>query len=1500
MFAAAPANLAEVMQRSHFAFVDEGARWSAPGVKVSGAGAVSFSNGLTLEVERVCRGACLTPKATRVHALEDGALELERSGGVIERLTGGPRGVEQSFVVEGGPTCHGDLTLDLSVRGVRWVEQDAAGHVFVGPSGERLRYGRAFVLHGDAKVPIDVERTGSGLRLRVPAALVEAVGWPLRIDPLIGPERQVDPALGRQQTEVLQQHRPRIAAAGGDAFFVVWEDLREGEGSQIWGTFIKVDANAGDPKLNVASLVGQRLSGVGSHYAPSIDGYTLGNGGFGFWIAWQQDLPPLKPRVWVRHIGAGGATPVNAADEVGIGEQPAVSCREGSCIVAYTDRSVDFLTPLVVKTYQTQVDGGFRELPATPTGASGNEVALAPMPEAPGWAMTWTQRAAANSTAVRLGWLVSGALSPLPGVLVTTLDGGTGAPAIAYAGPQDTFVAFSSIVPDGGFPVWLARYANDGGALDRAAPRLGNRTLFPALLWDGTEMHVTYTDVLPGDMSAIIWRARFTPGSAFTTTPSSVPRGTYDLWSSMAVQRVNAHHHLLIAIEEVDTSLLLSDVYVHHIYDHQPAPVEPVIALARSFDTQAAPAAAWAGGNFIGVWLSTDRRPTPLLTLNATLFSPDGTRVVPTRPLTPASQLPTEPTVAFAGDRGLVTWVDRNVDRIFGLRVNAMLQPAFGDPVTGALLSGTRPVTPDTTVASAASSGEFLVAWNGDGGVFYRRFDRATGPAAGVPPLLSEPGSAGRFPSVAFDGKQYLIAWEDVTDQSLSKVVFSSVIVDAGQVLTKQATLLSPASLTQQQRPVVVSNGAGTTLVAWSESGSLIWSVRGVLLDGELQRGASFLIANGTREPDQNRLAGAFDGTDFLVAYRRGRSLEVATVRTDAGVVETSVAANSLSGRAPALASAPDGRGLLFYDRYSETEGTTRAFLRVVSSGDAGAGKDAGTVGDGGSSGPGIVVPPKLTADIGCGTFVDERFLTEDGTTAVWSKEGEGPGELMPDGRFKWDAMPRPANVPLTLKAETAGGTSHVTIVLTTKCDSELSFQTCGCGASGTLGGPLLLGLLLLRRRRPRLLAALFGLVGCGRTAFYEGKEAPPPPPVPPALFCGDARVTPPEQCDDGDTDATDECLPDCTNARCGDGLIRKGFEACDDGNLDENDACTSRCALTSCGNGRLDPGEECDDSNPDETDACSSTCLRARCGDGHLFAGMEACDDGNASSTDACTASCQLPRCGDGFVHTGVEPCDDGNSVDDDLCTNRCALPVCGDGRRAGAEECDLGAMNGDRPAFLISQPSGTRIATDALVRARSAVLFYDYRSASSHTGLEKVGESRIYLYADSATGRLSLVLTHGIDFDSSGERQPSSTVNMTITGLPSAVTLDVVDDPGLNPGEATKSGTTATGRWSFNQNSDGMVLGGLPFPGVWKVTVAPQFTAGITTWGWVKHDTVRIPLVLTEPITIEAFDTSTFCGTDCRVPRCGDGKFQGGEVCDDGNVVGGDGCAADCKSLR
>lgn len=168
---------------------------------------------------------------------------------------------------------------------------------------------------------------------------------------------------------------------------------------------------------------------------------------------------------------------------------------------------------------------------------------------------------------------------------------------------------------------------------------------------------------------------------------------------------------------------------------------------------------------------------------------------------------------------------------------------------------------------------------------------------------------------------------------------------------------------------------------------------------------------------------------------------------------------------------------------------------------------------------------------------------------------------------------------------------------------------------------------------------------------------------------CGDGTVQPGEECDDANNVNTDTCA-NCKNARCGDGFIQPG-EQCDDMNNVSTDACNA-CKSASCGDGVMQSGEQCDDGNSTTTDACAN-CQSARCGDGIRRAGVEDCDDSNSVNTDACV-NCKEARCGDGFKQTGVEDCDDGNTVDTDTCTSSCKAARCGDGFKQGTEECDDG----------------------------------------------------------------------------------------------------------------------------------------------------------------------------------------------------------------------------------
>ena len=170
------------------------------------------------------------------------------------------------------------------------------------------------------------------------------------------------------------------------------------------------------------------------------------------------------------------------------------------------------------------------------------------------------------------------------------------------------------------------------------------------------------------------------------------------------------------------------------------------------------------------------------------------------------------------------------------------------------------------------------------------------------------------------------------------------------------------------------------------------------------------------------------------------------------------------------------------------------------------------------------------------------------------------------------------------------------------------------------------------------------------------------------------------EQCDDGNSDNTDNCTTICELSRCGDGYLQDG-EACDDGNMVNTDGCRNTCVQPSCGDGVVDPGEQCDDGDRDDSNACNNSCESAACGDGVVQAEQgEQCDDSNNIDGDACTNACQNARCGDGRIFEGEEECDDnGFQGEGDACDDQCRVIECGNGRLEAGEECDEGENNGE-----------------------------------------------------------------------------------------------------------------------------------------------------------------------------------------------------------------------------
>src|SRR5262249_30838783 len=129
------------------------------------------------------------------------------------------------------------------------------------------------------------------------------------------------------------------------------------------------------------------------------------------------------------------------------------------------------------------------------------------------------------------------------------------------------------------------------------------------------------------------------------------------------------------------------------------------------------------------------------------------------------------------------------------------------------------------------------------------------------------------------------------------------------------------------------------------------------------------------------------------------------------------------------------------------------------------------------------------------------------------------------------------------------------------------------------------------------------------------------------------------EECDDGNTRNNDDCVLGCRLATCGDSFLHRGVEECEPPNTPTCSAPCQNIQPPRCGDHVVDPGEQCDDGNTSNKDDCLDDCTIARCGDGALHTKgtppFEECDDGNNTPGDGCSPTCTL-ECGNGVIDGG------------------------------------------------------------------------------------------------------------------------------------------------------------------------------------------------------------------------------------------------------------------------
>jgi len=169
----------------------------------------------------------------------------------------------------------------------------------------------------------------------------------------------------------------------------------------------------------------------------------------------------------------------------------------------------------------------------------------------------------------------------------------------------------------------------------------------------------------------------------------------------------------------------------------------------------------------------------------------------------------------------------------------------------------------------------------------------------------------------------------------------------------------------------------------------------------------------------------------------------------------------------------------------------------------------------------------------------------------------------------------------------------------------------------------------------------------------------------------------------------------------------------------------------------------------------------------------------------------------------------------------------------------------------FTITQ-AGNSWVIEPVIRDQSIVNFYDYRSASSHTGFEEPYTSKIYLYQCNISDEFGLIIHHHED-----GKAGSGEVKFNLQDMPPDASVVVADD---RSSEFSMS-QEPDGNWAYSENTDGGAVT-LPIHDSWSISVIPNFITGINAWQLVNGDGSKIELDMDEPIVISytIFNTSAW----------------------------------------
>lgn len=600
--------------------------------------------------------------------------------------------------------------------------------------------------------------------------------------------------------------------------------------------------------------------------------------------------------------------------------------------------------------------------------------------------VAWDFHAVSSSPEDVLGARVQsdGTVLDPQGLPISTTYGEQADPAVSSNG-SDFLVVWEDDRFGSDVDIVGARIETDGTILDPDGFRItpGHQSQWdPALVWDGSTYFVTWEDTREpfGDL----YGARVTAGAS-VLDPDGIAISTAPYRQSQPDVSWNGTELFVAWTDQRESSY--GEIYGARLTPSGTVLDPQGIFISRATEWEQAPATVRQGSSFRILW---EQREFFYQVLDWNVFgalvAPDGT-VGDSAPVATEMTSQWQPSIAWNGSDYLAAWFEQRSGFQSDLYVGRVDE-------SGAILDGTgvlaaHDVEPQQNVRIASDGTDFLLAWAGDqtGDIYAARISAE---GAVLDPdgfRLSEPDRYDSYPGIAWDGVNYLVVWQSANASGAG--VYGARVTPAGAVLDDPPFAIADSAWDENE-PTLAWDGTNY-LVVWNDdrnpSADRIFGARvspsGSVLDpGGIQishgpshdwdpaiayGGGNYLVVWGDYDeqihgrlvaPDGSLLGAAdliattfysytpvvaWDGTNYVVVWNDGRAWpsDVYGTHVDpqGNVLSPGgfpIAATQDEESDPSMTSGPLDRVQVVYHRRNTDPpyaGATRAFTRFVDEG---------------------------------------------------------------------------------------------------------------------------------------------------------------------------------------------------------------------------------------------------------------------------------------------------------------------------------------------------------------------------------------------------------------------------------------------------------------------------------------------------------------------------------------------------------------------------------------